>query len=154
MTALQDCVLTADSFDPAYKLSKFRQAHVDSGAIASFTGVARAIAKDGVPISALHLECHPRLTLSSMQAIRRDALERFDLAGAYIIHRYGSIAPNEPIVWVAAAAPHRRSALDAVDCMMDRLKTEAVFWKREEGVTGSRWIEPTAADYTAVERWR
>ena len=69
------------------------------------------------------------------------------------VHRHGRVQPGEPIVFVAASAPHRRAALEAVDYMMDRLKTEAVFWKREDYSSGSTWIEPTEADYADRGRW-
>jgi molybdopterin synthase catalytic subunit len=70
-----------------------------------------------------------------------------------VLHRCGAIAPGEPIVFVAAAAAHRRAAFDAVDYLMDRLKTEAVFWKREDAVDGSRWIEPMDCDRADQARW-
>ena len=70
-----------------------------------------------------------------------------------IVHRSGAVAPGETIVFVAAAAVHRRAAFEAADYMMDRLKTDAIFWKREDGPGGSRWIEPGEDDYKARERW-
>lgn len=93
------------------------------------------------------------MTLLSMEAIHADALARFPLIAARIIHRHGLILPGEAIVFVAAASSHRRAAFDAVDYMMDRLKTEAVFWKREESGASSQWIEPTEADYAARDAW-
>lgn len=148
------CTLTGEIVDPAEELAAFAQQHRQSGAIASFTGLARSTSTHGVPVTALFLDHHPRLTIASMHAIHDEAMARFALAGARVVHRYGLIEPEQAIVFVAAAAPHRRAAFDAVDCMMDRLKTEAVFWKREQcGDGDSAWIEPTADDYAARARW-
>ena len=82
-----------------------------------------------------------------------EARARFGLSDALVVHRYGRIAPGEPIVFVAASAEHRRAALDAVEFLMDRLKTEAPFWKKEHGPDGERWIEPRASDYADAARW-
>jgi molybdopterin synthase catalytic subunit len=78
---------------------------------------------------------------------------RFDVTAVKIVHRHGEVRPGEAIVFVAAASVHRRAAFEAADYMMDRLKTEAVFWKREDAVDGSRWIEPTDADRFERARW-
>lgn len=131
----------------------FRAQADGCGALASFTGIARPLGHGGGAVTAMFLDHHPRLTLQSMEQIRAQAVSRFALVDARIIHRCGPILPSEPIVWVAASAPHRRAVLDAVDCMMDRLKTEAIFWKREETALGAHWIEPTEADHAAAERW-
>lgn len=101
----------------------------------------------------MFLDHHPRLTQQSIDEIAGDAAARFDISATRIIHRCGTIQPNEPIVFVAAASKHRRAALQAVDYMMDRLKTEAYFWKREQRDHGAHWIEPTDADYQDKERW-
>jgi molybdopterin synthase catalytic subunit len=79
--------------------------------------------------------------------------ERFGVEAVRIVHRCGEIAPGEAIVFVAAAAAHRRAAFDAVDYLIDRLKTDALFWKREDGVDASSWIEPTDADRADRARW-
>ena len=75
------------------------------------------------------------------------------MAAVRVVHRCGAIAPGEAIVFVAAAAVHRRAAFEAVDYLMDRLKTDALFWKREDGVDGPRWIEPTGGDRADRARW-
>jgi molybdopterin synthase catalytic subunit len=104
-------------------------------------------------IEALVLEHHPVLTEQSMSAIANEALERFEVRQVHVVHRCGAIAPGEPIVFAGAASEHRRPAFEAADFLMDWLKTDAVFWKREEGPKGRRWIEPTGADYEARDRW-
>jgi molybdopterin synthase catalytic subunit len=124
------------------------------GAVVSFVGLARSKGSDGKPVETLVLEHHPVMTLKSLEEIAADALSRFGVSHVWVVHRYGSVPPAEPIVFAAAAAPHRRAAFEAADYLMDRLKTEAVFWKREEGTEGSRWIEPTDSDRRDHERWR
>lgn len=147
------CILAEARFDPADELARFTHTAAGCGAIASFTGVARGQSKMGEPVASLFLDHHPRLTLASMQAIHAEAVNRFDLRAACILHRCGQVLAGEPIVFVGAAAAHRRAAFDAVECMMDRLKTEAIFWKREDNTSGSHWIEPSAEDYRARDRW-
>lgn len=141
------------AFDPAGELAGFMASLEDEGAVASFVGVARRTGADGKPIDRLFLDHHPRLTERSLDEIGRAAAERFRLGSVLVIHRCGEILPGEPIVLVAAASRHRRAAFQAADYLMDRLKTEAVFWKREDGLDGSRWIEPTDADHRDRTRW-
>lgn len=125
-----------------------------AGALVTFSGYARSRAKNGAEVRSLALEHHPRLTQPSLERIASDAAERFDVQAVDVVHRAGVILPGEAIVWVAAASAHRRAAFEAADYMMDRLKTEAVFWKREEREDGSFWIEPTEVDYDEAQRWR
>ncbi|HET7605202.1 MAG TPA: molybdenum cofactor biosynthesis protein MoaE [Sphingomicrobium sp.] len=122
------------------------------GAVVSFVGIARSESKRG-PVERLILEHHSILTQQSLDEIAVAAGERFDVSHVRVVHRCGEIAPGEPIVFAGAASRHRRAAFDAADYLMDRLKTEAVFWKREVGEDGSAWIEPTEADYADRERW-
>lgn len=140
-------------FDPATELTELARSAASAGAIVSFVGVARPAAKSGERVSQLVLDHHPRLTLASLQEIASDAAERFDVDQVRVVHRWGEVGPGEPIVFAGAASAHRRSAFEAADYLMDRLKTEAVFWKREEGPSGSNWIEPTDADYADRGRW-
>jgi len=151
MTA--ECRLADATFDPAEELANFSAQAAGCGAISSFSGIARPVGKQGSDVSAMFLESHPRLTAASMNGIAADARQKFGIAHLIIIHRHGTIMPGEAIVFVAAASSHRRAALESVDYMMDRLKTEAVFWKREDTAEGSQWIEPTGDDYAANSRW-
>lgn len=145
--------LAPDPFDPASELAELTRRAAGNGAIVSFVGLARDVTKAGGPLETLVLEHHPRLTARSLEDIAADALRRFAVSHVHIVHRRGEILPGEPIVFAAAAAPHRRAAFEAADYLMDRLKTEAVFWKREEGASGSSWIEPTEEDYADRGRW-
>lgn len=123
-----------------------------AGAVVSFTGLARGETAEGAKVEGLYLDHHPRLTEQSLRDIAASAA-RFGVDAVRIVHRRGAIAPGEAIVFVAAAARHRRAAFEAVDYLMDALKTDAVFWKREDGVDGARWIEPTEADRADRARW-
>jgi len=145
--------LEPQPFDPAHELAGLIAAAHGDGAVVSFVGLARRTARGGTKIEALVLEHHPHLTEQSLREIAEQALERFDVSGVHVVHRCGSVAPGEPIVFAAAASPHRRAAFEAADYLMDRLKTDAVFWKREEGEDGSEWIEPTDDDVSARARW-
>lgn len=138
--------------EPDRELRDCAAAAEGAGAIVSFVGLVRQEGLAGI-VEALVLEDHPTLTQDSMTAIAREALDRFDVERVHIVHRCGAVAAGEPIVFVAAASAHRRAAFEAADYLMDRLKTEAVFWKREEGPQGRRWVEPTDTDYAARERW-
>jgi molybdopterin synthase catalytic subunit len=126
-----------------------------NGAIVSFTGIARPGSKDGLTVDRLVLEHHPTLTQQSLEDIAVEAAQRFDVSHVRVVHRCGEVRTGEPIVFAGAAALHRRAAFEAADYLMDRLKTEAVFWKREIGEGGgSEWIEPTERDYADRDRWR
>ena len=145
--------LAEDAFDPASELAAFTGHAPGAGAIVSFVGLARDRTRAGAEVTGLFLDHHPRLTQSSLEEIAQAAVQLFGLIAARVVHRCGAIAPGEPIVFVAAAAAHRRAAFEAADAMMDRLKTDAVFWKREDAVDGSRWIEPSDEDRADRARW-
>jgi molybdopterin synthase catalytic subunit len=142
----------AEPFDAALLLADFSARAAGAGAIASFTGLVRD-ENDGAAVSGLTLEHHPSLTEKVIADIGADAARRFDLTDIVIVHRYGALAPGEAIVFVAAAAAHRRAAFDAVDYVMDRLKTEAPFWKREQRRDGAHWLEARDSDRADRRRW-
>jgi molybdopterin synthase catalytic subunit len=142
----------AEPFDEAALLADFSACAADAGALVSFTGLVRA-QNDGVAVSGLELDHHPRLTERTIEAIGADAAARFDLIHVAIVHRHGALVPGEAIVFVAAAAAHRRPAFDAVDYMLDRLKTEAPFWKRELRGDGAHWLEARDSDLADRRRW-
>ncbi|MBA3666715.1 MAG: molybdenum cofactor biosynthesis protein MoaE [Sphingomonas sp.] len=142
--------LCAEPFDPARELAAFACGAAGAGAVASFTGYVRG---EGEEVQALELGHHPRLTPASLTAVEVATRERFANVDLLIIHRHGRLLPGEPIVLVAAAAGHRRAAFDAVDYAMDRLKTEAVFWKKEVRGDGDRWVDARAEDRADRRRW-
>ena len=120
------------------------------GAVASFVGLVRS---DG-GIEALTLEHYPGMTETALRRLAEEAAARWSLLGATIVHRVGRMAPGDRIVLVAACAPHRRDALDACAYLIDRLKTDAPFWKREARRGEDRWVEARDTDEAAAERWR
>jgi molybdopterin synthase catalytic subunit len=145
--------LEPGEFEPPAELAELTRCAAGDGAVVSFVGLARGVTKAGEGVDTLVLEHHPGLTERSLLDIASDAASRFEVSHVRVVHRRGEIRPGEPIVFAGAAALHRRAAFEAVDYLMDRLKTEAVFWKREEGAWGSSWIEPTESDYADRGRW-
>ena len=142
--------LTETPFDAGTLLSDFCRGRSEVGAVASFTGIARA---EAGATAVLELEAYPGFTEAKIGEIAEAARERFALADLLILHRVGRIAPGEPIVFVATAARHRREAFEACDFLMDYLKSRAPFWKKEHGPAGARWIEPRPEDHADVSRW-
>ncbi len=145
--------IQTEPFEPGQLLEAFSRGRLDAGAVVSFTGLARA-ATAGQAVTRLELDAYPRLTLPAIEAMAEDARARFGVQDVLVVHRYGVIEPGEAIVFVAAAAEHRRAAFEAADYLMDRLKTEAPFWKKEHGPDGTRWIEAGADDHRDAERWK
>jgi molybdopterin synthase catalytic subunit len=142
--------LTDQPFDPGAQLTAFSQGRSETGAVATFTGIARA---EQGSTAILELEAYPGFTEAEIGRIAEQARERFGLHDLVILHRVGKIGPGEPIVFVATAAGHRRAAFEACDFLMDYLKSRAPFWKKAHGPDGARWIEPTAQDHADRERW-
>jgi len=146
-----------EAFDPHARTAAFQEGRGEAGALASFIGTVRASAHGG-DVSALELEAYPGFTERQIGQIEADARGRFDVIDTLVIHRYGRMLPGEAIVLVAALSKHRRQALQAVDYLMDRLKTEAPFWKKElrpgrSGGETAEWIEPRSDDRDARARW-
>lgn len=149
-----DVRLVAAPLSAPAELEAFLAGRTNDGAVVSFTGVARGAARDGSVVSSLRLDWYPGMTEGSMHHIAEAAAARFPVSDLVVVHRCGDIGPGETIVFVAAAAAHRRAAFEAADYLMDRLKTEAAFWKRETGPAGARWIEPVDEDRAALARWK
>ena len=120
-----------------------------AGAVATFTGLVRS--DDGV--GTLELEHYPGATEAALTRLAEEATGRWALGAATIVHRVGPMAPGERIVFVAAAAPHRAAALEACAYLIDRLKTDAPFWKRETRGGEARWVEARDSDADAAARW-
>lgn len=139
------------SFDPGAELNAFSELTDGAGAVVTFTGLVRSASGDA--ISTLTLECYPELALNQIAEIVAGAHARFGLLDEIVIHRYGTLNPGEPIVQVMTLAPHRQAAFDAAQFLMDYLKTDAPFWKKEASATGDRWVEPRAIDEQAKARW-
>ena len=138
-------------FDPGAETNTFLVSADGAGAAVTFTGLVRSKPDD--PITALTLECYPELAVNQLTAIIEQATARFELLGATVIHRYGTLIPGEAIVQVMTLAPHRAAAFEAAQFLMDYLKTDAPFWKQESGPSGTHWVEAKADDDGARARW-
>ena len=134
-------VQTAD-FDPGFELEQLRRENNgQAGAMVSFTGLVRDL-NAGDTIMQMTLEHYPGMTEKALKKIELEANERWELTASIIIHRVGPLHPDDNIVFVAAASRHRKQAFRACEFMIDTLKTNAPFWKKETLPAGTRWVEP------------
>ena len=141
-----------EPFDVSAETAKLTHGRTDVGAVVTFTGICRGD-ENGEPIAALTLEHYPGMAEAEIGRHADEALSRWPLQGLTIIHRFGRIAPGENIVLVVTASSHRQAAFEAADFLMDYLKTNAPFWKREESEKGTSWIEARDHDDAAAARW-
>jgi molybdopterin synthase catalytic subunit len=141
-----------EDFDVGFEISQLRSAHKDAGAVVSFVGQVRDINEDHV-VSQLTLEHYPGMTEKALEVIVSQAKSRWNIFDSLIIHRVGTLQPADQIVLVAVSSAHRGEAFKACEFIMDYLKTEAPFWKKEVTPTGERWIEAKQTDDVARERW-
>lgn len=146
-----DIRVSENRFDPGAESNAFLARGAGAGAAVTFTGLVRSLPND--PIIALTLECYPELAVNQLSTLAEVAVTRFALADVTIIHRYGKMLPGEAIVQVMTLAPHRQAAFDAAQMIMDHLKTDAPFWKKEQTTAGEHWVEAKAADDHAKARW-
>ena len=142
-----------DDFDIGAEIEALRAGRADIGAIVSFTGTVRDTAK-GEAITAMTLEHYPGMTEKELERIEAEANERWPLQASLIVHRHGALKPGENIVLVVTASAHRHAAFEAAQFLMDFLKTNAPFWKKEEGPDGGDWVDARESDEDALRRWR
>jgi molybdopterin synthase catalytic subunit len=142
----------AEDFDVGFEVNQLRNARRDTGAIVSFVGQVRDL-NDGDTVTQLTLEHYPGMTEKALEAIVQQAKTRWDFFDALIIHRIGSLKPTDQIVLVAVSGAHRGEAFKACEFIMDFLKTEAPFWKKEVTQDGEHWLEAKQSDDDARERW-
>ncbi len=141
--------VTPDRFDAGEELRPLND--LGGGAVASFTGIAR---EDG-DVSAITLEHYPAMTEAALRQLCAEAVSRWSLLGCIVLHRVGRIEVGEEIVLVGTAAPHREAALESCAYLIDRLKTDAPFWKKEHRRDGSNnWVEAKASDDKRAQKWR
>ena len=140
------------AFDPGAESNLFLRDNAGAGAAVTFTGLVRSRPDD--PVAALTLECYVKLAQAQIGQMIAEAVARFGLIKATVIHRYGTLAPGEPIVQVMTLAPHRKAAFEGAEFLMDYLKTDAPFWKQESTGAGLRWVDARPEDDAAQERWK
>ncbi len=154
MPKLHIAIQTAD-FDVSAELAALRAGDHGVGAVCCFVGTVRdRNAGDGAgTVAAMELEHYPGMTEKSIEAMAQAAFERFDILGARVIHRVGLLAPPDQIVLVAVTSAHRGQSFLACEFLMDYLKTQAPFWKKETTPTGARWVDARVSDDAALARW-
>ncbi len=145
-------IQTAD-FDVGAELTQLRGSDAKVGAIASFIGLVRDI-NDANAVHTLTLEHYPEMTEKSLTGIAQQAQARWDIIDSLIIHRVGRLQPLDQIVLVAVTSAHRQAAFQACEFIMDYLKTQAPFWKKELTDAGDRWVEAKDSDDAAQQRWQ
>ena len=142
-----------EDFDLSAEVAALHASNARVGAIATFTGTVRDRHGAQAGIQALELEHYPGMTEAALEAMIDEAHRRFDILGARIVHRVGRLAPMDQIVLVAVSSAHRGEAFQACEFLMDYLKTQAPFWKKETTAAGSRWVDARVADDEALRRW-
>jgi molybdopterin synthase catalytic subunit len=144
-----------EDFDLGAELAGMRAGRRDIGALVSFTGLVRDSADglEGPGLEGFELEHYPGMTERALAAIEAEALARWPLQAALVIHRFGRLAPGDQIMMVATASAHRGAAFEAAEFLMDYLKSRAPFWKKEVTRAGSAWVEAKAEDEAALDRW-
>ena len=144
-------IQTAD-FDAGAEIAALRRGNPKVGAVASFIGVCRD-ANDGAAVSRMTLEHYPGMTEKAIAKIVDEAKQRWKVMDVLVIHRVGELKPTDQIVLVVVTGAHRGEAFAACEFIMDYLKTRAPFWKKEQTLQGSRWVEARASDDEAAQRW-
>src|SRR5471030_203590 len=141
-----------EDFDIGAEIAAFRRADPGIGAIASFIGLVRDI-NQGEAVAGMTLEHYPGMTEKALAGIVGEAKDRWDIIDALVIHRVGELKPLDQIVMVVVTGAHRGEAFAACEFIMDYLKTQAPFWKKEQTRQGARWVDARASDDEAAERW-
>ena len=144
-------IQTAD-FDLAAEVEALRAGDAGVGAVATFIGTVRDH-NDGSVVGDMELEHYPGMTERAIEAMIDEAHQRFDIRAARVVHRVGVLRPGDQIVLVAVSSAHRGQAFQACEFLMDYLKTQAPFWKKETTPEGARWIDARVADDAALARW-
>jgi len=153
MTANVTIRIQQSDFDVAQEIAALTEGRSDVGAVVSFTGICRG-SEDGTAIAALTLEHYPGMAEAEITRHAETAMSRWELSGIRVIHRVGRITPGENIVLVVTGSKHRQAAFEAAEFLMDYLKANAPFWKREETPQGARWVEARSSDETAAAKWK
>ncbi len=139
-------------FDASQEIARLRAGDPRVGAVVSFIGVCRDL-NEGDAVATMTLEHYPGMTERSIERIIDEAIGRWQVFNALVVHRVGKLEPLDQIVFVAVTSAHRGDAFAAGEFIMDYLKTEAPFWKREQTASGPRWVDARASDEAAAARW-
>lgn len=142
-----------EDFDLSAEVAVLRAGDLGVGAVASFIGTVRDRSGAQAGISAMELEHYPGMTEKAIEAMIDAAHQRFDIRAARVVHRVGLLQPGDQIVLVAVSSAHRGQAFQACEFLMDYLKTQAPFWKKETTPEGARWVDARVADDAAAARW-
>ena len=145
-------VITTDDFNLADEVAALRVGDKRVGAVCTFTGTVRD-RNDGMSVSSMELEHYPGMTEKAIEGMIDEAMSRFDIFGARVIHRVGLLQPGAQIVMVAVTSAHRGQSFQACEFLMDYLKTQAPFWKKEETPQGAQWVDARSSDDAALARW-
>ncbi|MEQ1804659.1 MAG: molybdenum cofactor biosynthesis protein MoaE [Burkholderiaceae bacterium] len=151
-TAAPRVVIQEADFDLGDVVAQLRAGDAAVGAVASFIGTVRD-RNDGSGVSLMELEHYPGMTERAIEAMIDVAFQRFDIRGARVVHRIGVLQPLDQIVLVAVSSGHRGQAFQACEFLMDYLKTQAPFWKKETTPHGARWVDARVSDDAALQRW-
>ncbi len=152
MTATATIRIQEADFDIGQEIASLTRGRTDIGAVVSFSGICRG-RENGEPIAALTLEHYPDMAEAEIKRHTDEAMSRWPLNGLTVVHRVGRIRPGENIVLVLTASQHRQAAFQAAEFLMDYLKANAPFWKREESAAGTSWIDARGHDDAAAARW-
>jgi molybdopterin synthase catalytic subunit len=144
--------IQTQDFDVSQELAALRAGDARVGAVCSFLGTVRE-RNDGSSVASMELEHYPGMTEKSISAMMDEAKKRFDIFAARVIHRVGLLHPQDQIVFVAVTSAHRGESFKACEFLMDYLKTQAPFWKKEVTPDGARWVDARVSDDQALARW-
>ena len=144
--------IQTEDFDLSIELAALRRDDGRVGAVCSFVGTVRD-RNDGQSVSTMELEHYPGMTERAIEAMIDEAHRRFDILGARVIHRVGLLQPLDQIVLVAVSSAHRGESFQACEFLMDYLKTQAPFWKKEQTPQGARWVDARVSDDAALAKW-
>ena len=145
-------LIQSEDFDVSAEIARLRQDDPRVGAVCTFLGTVRD-RNAGDAVSTMELEHYPGMTERSIEAMIDAAMARFDLLGARVIHRVGLLKPLDQIVLVVVTSAHRGESFQACEFLMDYLKTQAPFWKKEQTAAGARWVDARVSDDAALARW-
>ena len=152
MTLLPRVSIQTEDFDLSREIAVLRHENKGVGAVCSFVGTVRD-RNEGDQVASMELEHYPGMTEKAIEAMIDEAQQRFDILGARVVHRVGLLRPQDQIMMVAVVSAHRGQSFQACEFLMDYLKTQAPFWKKEQTPDGARWVDARVSDDAALGRW-